>query len=196
MKAFKKTVFLALAAAMALSLTACMGNNNEPAATTAPVVPATSQPDAGAAATTAPQAEATGSGFMPDATDGGANGATDGAMGMGAAFDWKTNAPEIEAKINQISEIAESRVIVSGETALVGVKFDSAYQGEMTERIRDMIAEVVNEADPNVKTVAVTAEQADVDAIYGYSDQIRSGQDGNSLMEDIERIVRNATTLR
>jgi len=191
MKSFKKTVYLMLAAVMMLSLTACMNTNKEPEPTTVPVVPATSQPGAGAAATTAPQADATDGGFMPDATNG-----ADGAMGMGAVFDWKANAPEIEEKINQISEIAESRVIVSGETALVGVKFDSAYKGEMTERIREMIAEVVNEADPNVKTVAVTAEQADVDAIYGYSDQIRSGQDGNSLMEDIERIVRNATTLR
>ena len=191
MKSFKKTVYLVAAAAMMLSLTACMNTKNEPAATTAPVVPATSQPNAGVAATSAPQADATGSGFMPDATDG-----MTGTQGTNAMFDWKTNAPEIEAKINQISEISESRVIVSGETALVGVKFDSAYQGEMTERIREMIAQVVNEADPAIKTVAVTAEQADVDAVYGYSDQIRSGQDGNSLMADIERIIGNATTLR
>ena len=191
MKSFKKTVFLVLAAAMVLCLTACMNTKKEPAATTVPVVPATSQPSAGVAATSAPQADATGSGFMPDATDG-----MNGNAGANVMFDWKTNAPEIEAKINQISEIAESRVIVSGETALVGVKFDSAYQGEMTERIREMIAQVVNEADPAVKTVAVTAEQADVDAVYGYSDQIRSGQDGNSLMADIERIIGKATTLR
>ena len=96
----------------------------------------------------------------------------------------------------QISEISESRVVVAGNTALVGVKFASAYQGEMTERIREMIAGVVREADPSIQTVAVTAEAGDVDAVYGFAEQIQSGKNGDSLAEDINRIVRNITTMR
>ena len=57
-----------------------------------------------------------------------------------AAFDWTTKSAEVEERIARISEIGEARVITSGNTALVAVKFAPAYQGDMTARIREMIA--------------------------------------------------------
>ena len=180
MKHFRISAAFVLLAALALSLGACMNTAQEPAATLAPGARNT------AAATTAP-----GASFMPEATEDPA-----GAVSAAQPFDWRANEAKVEERINQISEISESRVVVAGTTALVGVKFASAYKGEMTERIREMIAGVVREADPSVQTVAVTAEQGDVDKVYGYADQIQSGKDGESLAEDINRIVRNITTMR
>ncbi len=87
-------------------------------------------------------------------------------------------------------------MVVTGTTALVGVKFTSAYQGEMTERIREMVAAEVMEADPSIQTVAVTAEGEDVDRVFEISDRLRAGEDANALSADINEIVRNATTLR
>lgn len=180
MKHFKISAALMLLAATALALAACMNTAEEPQATLVPGAQNT-----GAAATQAP-----GASYMPAATANPA--ATTGA----APFDWRSNEAMVEDRINQISEIGESRVVVAGSTALVGVKFAPAYKGEMTERIREMVAGVVREADPSVQTVAVTAEEGDVDKVYGFADQIRSGKDGDSLAEDINRIVRNITTMR
>ena len=106
------------------------------------------------------------------------------------------NAARIEGQINRISEIAESRVVVAEDTALVGVKFDSAYKGEMTERIREMVAAEVMAADPEITTVAVTAAEDDVEDIYEISERTLAGREMDSLKEDIQEIVRNATTLR
>lgn len=113
-----------------------------------------------------------------------------------ADFDWTRDAAQVEARLNQISEISEARVVVTGDTALVGVKFDRAYQGEMTERIREMVASEVMAADPRITTVAVTADAQDVGTVYELSERTSLGRDLDTLKEDIEEIVRNATTLR
>ena len=152
--------------------------------------------------------------FAPNATDGSAqngngaagltNNAGGGATGNTAAttdgalnpFDWANGAADIEKAIARISEISDARVVVTNSTALVGVKFDNAYKGEITERIREMVAAEVLRADPNIQTVAVTASEDDVNKVYDLSEQIRSGRTADELSAEINAIVRNATTLR
>ena len=177
MKKIKIIVALTTFVALTLSLAACMNTAQEPAVTAAPSADATGMAT-----------------FMPDGTPAPTDALNQ--TGLNAAFDWRSNAPQIEERIDQISEISESRVVVTGSTALVGVKFASAYKGELTERIREMVAGVVREADPSIQTVTVTAEAGDVDAVYGFADQIQTGKNGDDLAEDINRIVRNITTLR
>ena len=136
--------------------------------------------------------------FMPGSTYAG-DGVThptataDGALNP---FDWANGAADIEKAIAGISEIADARVVVTNTTALVGVKFDNAYKGELTERIREMVAAEVLKADPAIQTVAVTSADEDVKKIYGLSEQIRSGRTADELSAEINSIVRNATTLR
>ena len=119
-----------------------------------------------------------------------------GATAQSARFDWTRDASRVEERLGQISEISEARVVVTGDTALVGVRFDKAYQGEMTERIREMVAAEVMAADPQITTVAVTADGDDVKEVYELSERTSLGKDLDTLKEDIEEIVRNATTLR
>ena len=118
---------------------------------------------------------------------------SDGAL---TPFDWANGAADIEKAISRISEISDARVVVTNSTALVGVQFDSAYKGEITERIREMVAAEVLRADPNIQTVAVTASEDDVNKVYELSEQIRSGRTADELSAQINAIVRNATTLR
>lgn len=180
----------------AASLTACMNSTGTPEA----VNPT---PFAEQTADVSP----TGTGMLNDngtglSTDNGAANpqtVTSAPAQQGAAsgtFDWTSNAGDIENRINQISEIAESRVVVNEDTALVAVKFAPSYQGEMTERIREMVAAVIMEADPAVKTVAVTAEETDVQTVGSIADRIAAGTGIEELAEEIEKIVRNATTMR
>lgn len=180
----------------AASLTACMNSAGTPEA----VNPT---PFAAQTADVSP----TGTGMLNDngtglSTDNGAatpQTVTSAPAQQGAAsgtFDWTSNAGDIENRINQISEIAESRVVVNEDTALVAVKFAPSYQGEMTERIREMVAAVIMEADPAVKTVAVTAEETDVQTVGSIADRIAAGTGIEELAEEIEKIVRNATTMR
>jgi len=130
--------------------------------------------------------------YMPQGTVGNVNPAHQNTT----RFNWTSDAAQIENRISQISEISEARVVVTGDTALVGVKFNQAYRGEMTERIREMVAAEVMAADPEITTVAVTADADDVEDIYEISEKTMLGRELDSLKEDIQEIVRNATTLR
>jgi YhcN/YlaJ family sporulation lipoprotein len=162
----RKTVFIALALTIAALMTGCMSAGDEPMNTRMPV-------NQNQTAVTAEPTNA-----------------------MGTAFDWTTGAQDVENSIIQLSEVKDARVVIAGNTALVGVKFDDAYKGEMTERIREMIAGVVKKADASIQTVAVTNETDDVTGIYDISDKVRGGQRFEEFKDDINSIVRNITTIR
>ena len=197
-----------IVAAACLALAACMNNggtsarpNPGPTADYTPNgtangggVSGSAQNGNGAAGMTN---NAGGSAGMTNNAGGGATGntaaTTDGALNP---FDWANGAADIEKAIGRISEISDARVVVTNSTALVGVKFDNAYKGEITERIREMVAAEVLRADPNIQTVAVTASEDDVNKVYELSEQIRAGRTADELSAEINAIVRNATTLR
>lgn len=163
----RKIAFFAATLVLSLCLTGCMGGGDETDATAAP----TQQPVVTAEATGVPGAANT-------------------------SFDWRAEAENVEDAIEQLSEIDDARVAIAGNTALVGVKFDDAYRGEMTDRIREMIDGVVKKADPSIQTVAVTAAESDVERIFDMSDRVSAGEAFEDFREDIENIVRNATTMR
>ena len=184
--------FILMLAAAGLALAACMNND-------AGVQPAPTANYAPSATGSAAQNNA--------AQNGGAAGQTqnnDGAAGNTAAetngalnpFDWLNGSADVEKAISQLSEVSEARVVVTNSTALVGVKFDNAYKGEMTERIREMVAAEVLRVDPSIQTVAVTADPEDVKKVYDLSERIRAGRTADELSAEINAIVRNATTLR
>ncbi len=114
-----------------------------------------------------------------------------------SAFDWNSGSQNVEAAIEQLSEVENARVAIAGNTALVGVTFDNAYRGDMTERIRDMIAGVVKKADPSIERVAVTAAEDDVAKIFEVTDSIRADatKTFDNFRNDINRILNNDTTM-
>ncbi len=154
-------------------------------------------PMPGTIATPGPTAESNVNGMNPAATavPGTTPGMNSGANG-GQNFDWAAQAAAVEARINMFSEIQDCRVVADQGTALVGVKFTSAYQGELTQRIRDMIAGEVMAADNTIQVVAVTAEEQDVNEIFTLADQQRQGTAPADMKQKIDQIARNTTTLR
>lgn len=190
--------FILMLAVAGAALAACMNNdaaNVEPAPTAdyapnATAVPGGMQNNNGTAGTTN---DANSGASTQNGATGNTAAATDGKL---TPFDWANGAADIEKAIGRISEIADARVVVTNSTALVGVQFDNAYKGEMTERIRELVAAEVLRADPSIQTVAVTANDADVKKIYDLSEKIRAGRTADELSAEINAIVRNATTLR
>lgn len=181
----KKNIFwyALVLVACAVSLTACMNSAGEPEAAEPTPAPMATQ-----AASAMPSDMPTDMLVQTEAP------AQQGSVS--GTFNWTDNVTAIEQKIDQLSEISQSRVVVNGDTALVAVKFTPTYQGEMTERIREMVAAVIMEADPSIRTVAVTAEEADVQTVGSIADRLAAGTGLDSLAEEIEKIIRNVTTMR
>ncbi len=190
-------VILILAVAGAL-LAACMNNdaaNVQPGAT-ADYMPGAGAGSAGSAPGGNGAADMSGNGAAQNGNTGNTGNTSATADGALNPFDWANGASDIEAAISRLSELSDARVVVTNTTALVGVKFDGAYKGELTERIREMVAAEVLKADPSIQTVAVTSNDDDVQKVYTLSEQIRSGRTADELSAEINAIVRNATTLR
>ena len=185
MKMNRLYILPALALALALLLTGCMNDAGRYGAgapsATPDYMPGSTQSVEPPMATLTPTAPAD------------TSGTTGGAL---TPFDWANNASQIENAIDRISEIRESRVVVTGTTALVGVKFDNVYKGQLTERIRQLVAAEVLRADPAIQTVAVTSDAGDVQKVYALADQIRAGRTADDLAGEINAIVRNAATMR
>ena len=168
----KKWISLALCAVLACAaLTGCMNTGN----------PASPNGDSGVLSGTD--------------TAGSANPTADVSQAP-MIFDWMQMGADVEGKIGMISEIQRARVVVNGNTALVGVEFADQYQGEMTERIHDMVAGEVQAADANIQSVAVTAEPEDVEKIHSIADRIAAGTPVSELEGEIDSIVRNVTTIQ
>lgn len=164
---------LVLSLVLMVTLAACMRSNNEP---TTPEV--TAAP--GANTVTSPTA--TNAAQNPTVQD---------------TFDWKLRAAAVEKRINMFSELSDSRVVAMDQTALVGIKFANQYKGELTQRIRDMIAGEIMAADPAIQVVAVTVEPGDVATIFNLSEQMQSGgMKEEDLRAQMDAIIKNATTLR
>lgn len=198
MKHIKLTLAAALVFALALQLTGCMNNTTRggqvtPTAT-ADYMPGTTYGGDGMNNPTATAyPNVTGDGVSGANNTGNTANTSNGAL---TPFDWANGAARIEQAIARISEIADCRVVVTNSTALAGVKFDNVYKGKLTERLREMVAAEIMKADPSIQTVAVTSDDADVQKVYQLSDQIRSGRTADELANEINAIVRNATTLR
>lgn len=177
MKRIPKTLLIVLACALvcALPLSGCMNSGGR-------TLGSTSTPGV-------PQLSA-----APGTT--GQNGPTAGPTGSASApYDWVNNAQEVQDKINQLSEIQKSTVVVTGKTALVGVTFTGSYAGELTQRIHDMVAAQVQSADPSIEKVAVTSDKEDVRKIDDLAGRLQSGTAAADLEQEIDSIVRNVTTM-
>ena len=186
MNGYKKgLLFTMMLAMVSLALSGCFRSTTEVTPTPTPVPLVTGVTTMPGATLLPGQTLAPGGALVPGAT-----------MLPGQSFDWTTQAATVENRINMFSEIQEANVVTSGNTALVGVVFTPQYKGEMTQRIRDMIAGEVMAADPSIQVVAVTAETQDVATIKQLAQQQRSGASPDQLKTEVEKIARNATTLR
>ncbi len=111
-------------------------------------------------------------------------------------FDWNAQGAAVEGRINMFSEVAESAVVTSEQTALVGVKFTSTYKGEMTQRIKDMISGEVMAADTGITVVAVTADEADFAKIVELKQKKAAGATDAEIKPEVDQIVKNIGTMR
>ncbi len=103
------------------------------------------------------------------------------ASGTMSDEDAMTVAKKVSDEVQRLSEIKKATTLVVGDTALIGVEFDAQYKGEMTTRIKDMVANRAKAADKRIQNVSVTA---DPDLLTRVQD-LGKKLDGGSVISDI-----------
>ncbi len=90
-------------------------------------------------------------------------------------------AQAMKEAVIKLSEVDEAWVVPMGDTALVGVKFDSQYQGGADDRLKKMVLTRVQSVDKAVTKVAVTDSAALVTGIQALAETLK----GASSLDDV-----------
>jgi len=111
---------------------------------------------------------------------------TTGVMSTGEAA---ATAKRLSEEVVKLSEIDKATTVVLGNTALIGVSFASQYRGEMTTRIKDMVAERVKKAAPAIQQVTVTADPDLVTRIQAIMAKVQDGAGAAEIGTEFSEIV-------
>ncbi len=90
---------------------------------------------------------------------------------------------DIAAELEKLSEVSKAYVAVAGDTAVIGLTFDTQYQGGLTTRITSMVTDRVGTVNNGIKNIGVTVQAA----------QVKSIQD---LMATMEKTGTTFTTVK
>ena len=97
------------------------------------------------------------------------------------AEDAKQASQAMKEAVMKLSEVDEAWVVPMNDTALVGVKFDSQYQGGVDDRMKKMVLTRVQSVDKAVTKVAVTDNAALVTGIQALAETLK----GASALDDV-----------
>lgn len=165
----KKTwIFLALCALALAAFTACSSNADmapSPSPTMPVVTPTITPMDS--ASPTDPMTT-----LSPDATAAPAN---VGAAGVLTLEEAKRVSERVEDELEKLSEVKDAEAVVVGSLALVGLEFNSSYQGGVDERMKKMVTDRIETVQKGVTDVVVTADAAQVDKIEALADALDGG---------------------
>jgi len=100
-----------------------------------------------------------------------------------------TQAQKISNVITKMDEIQSATVVVTGNTALVGVQFSEQYKGDLTDQIKKLVDQQVKNADPSIKRVVVTADPDLYTRIMELASKIEKGNPLSGLTQEIQEIL-------
>ena len=143
---------------------------------------------------------------MPDNMLPGMNGATAGTEaspepmasgmptgGIRTLDEAKKASHDMEEAIEKLSEVDEAYVVAVGDTALVGLKFTSQYQGEVDDRLKKMVLTRVQTVDKTVERVAVTSNEALAESVHALAKTLKAASSLDDVNGKMEELLRQIT---
>ena len=191
----KKTLLILTSA---LLLTGCTSGPDMTTVTTAPTNTLMTSP------TTAPGMSPAVTGVLPGMMDGATN-TVDDMTGMdmtpaATAIPESTGVTttdkarraieQIEEELERLSEVDDAEVIIAGNKAAVALEFDDQYRAGVDDRLRSIVKERINSVISGITTVAITADEAILEALDTLGDQLDTLRDMTTLEKDLDAIIR------
>lgn len=128
---------------------------------------------------------------------------TDNAAAPGASASPEANAPTaedarkaakaMEEAVEKLSEVDDAYVIPLGDTALVGLEFESQYQGGLDDRLKKMVLARLQTVDSAVTKAAVTDSGVTVTAIKALAETLKTASSLNDVNGKAEDILKQLT---
>ncbi len=89
----------------------------------------------------------------------------------------------------KISEIDSCVTAIIGDTCVAGVTFTEQYQGQMTDRIRDMVTARIQSVAPVVERVAVTTDPEIAAQISSVAEKIAKASTLGDLTGELDGVI-------
>ncbi|KAB2493296.1 YhcN/YlaJ family sporulation lipoprotein [Priestia endophytica] len=96
----------------------------------------------------------------------------------------------LKGKIEKIDGVKTAHVIVTGENAYVATVLDNNQKGEMTDKMKEKVRNVVKKADNNVDEVYVSSNPDFVKRVGGYVNDIQNGKPVEGIGQEFSELVR------
>ncbi len=98
------------------------------------------------------------------------------AAGVTTLEDAARVSAAAKKEVEKLSELSNADVLVAGNMAVVGVQYDTQYQGGLTDRLRQMIDQRVQMADKTVTVTHVTDDAKLVQEIQKLWQQVEKNE--------------------
>ena len=110
--------------------------------------------------------------------------------------DVRKASEEMEDAIGKLSEIDDAFVVPVGDQALVGVKLNEQYQGQVDDRVKKMVLNRVQTVDKAVTGVAVTADAAQVQQVEALCKTLDTASSTSDVSRQAQELMQQITVYR
>lgn len=110
--------------------------------------------------------------------------------------DFLARSSYIARKVEDFNEVDEASVLITGDTALVGVKTKDNVKGEITTDLKQKIETKIKNTDNRIKNVAVTASPDIATRIRDMTFDIERGRPLSGFAVEIKEILRRITPVK
>lgn len=107
--------------------------------------------------------------------------------------DFARRSDEIAKEVTKVEEVKSASVVISQNTALVGVNLTEDIKAEINEDIKNEIEDAVKKADREIDRVSITADPDLLSRIENMGREIGRGRPISGFGREIEEIVRRIT---
>ena len=107
-----------------------------------------------------------------------------------------TRANAVAQKIANLNEVNNCSVLLSGNTAIVGVDIKNNLKGKMTTDLKRRIERTVKNTDNSIKNVSVTADPDLYTRVSNMAKDIGTGKPISGFAGEFQEILRRITPVR
>jgi len=127
--------------------------------------------------------------LMPSASPDGSAAPALGAGGVTTLEDARRVSEQAEDALDKLSEVDDAFVVITGSTALVGLEFNSQYQGGVDERLKQMVLSRIQTVHKSITGVAVTDDAQLVQQIEALSDSLEEATSLSAVATQAEELA-------
>ncbi len=106
----------------------------------------------------------------------------------------KKVSKDIKDELEKLSEVSQATVVAAGDTAVVGLTFDTQYKGGLTKRITDMIKDRIGTVNTGIQKIGTTSQATQVKSIQDLSATMeKTGTTISSLQTQVDALYKTIT---